>query len=549
MALPLVAVIAALAAGCGGPPDAYPGANLLLVTLDTTRADRIGAYGYAAADTPRLDALAEAGVLFEQAVSPVPLTLPSHATLMTARIPPRHGLRDNGAFEIADGTAFLARELEAAGYDTAAFVAAFVLHSRWGLAPGFAHYDDRFEYGRMDSLPGQVERRGDRVVDAALPWLRQEREAPFFAWVHLYDPHAPYEAPEPWSERFDEPYDAEIAFTDHQVGRLLDALEEMEIAEETLVVVVGDHGEALGDHGEPGHGLFVYDATQIVPLILRLPGGHRAGERVRQQAPMEDIAPTLLELLGTPVPEEFEGESLLPLLEGEGEDRPAYSETLFPRFHFGWQELYALRADGYKYIQAPREELYDLEADPGEGRNIVLQEPGLARRMREQLDELRGDDEITGPDPLGGDAAERLRALGYIGSAPADVGDGPLPDPKDKLPLLQDLTRGQSLVQARRPEPAVEILRDVIERDDRIVDAHVSLGNALFQLERYEEAAAAFRAAVELNPDYEAAISNLALSHLRLGDTERARADFEALLVLDPSNPSAHYHLGEMALS
>lgn len=528
----------------------YVGANVVLVTIDTLRYDRLGSYGYAAAATPRLDAFARQGVRFEQVVASTPLTLPSHTSLMASLDPATHGVRDNGAFDLPDDTTLLAEHFEQAGYDTGAFVGAYVLHSRWGLAPGFQTYNDTFDYGGESATPGQVERRGDKVLAVALPWLLRDRgDDPFFAWVHLYDPHAPYVAPEPYGSRFAaEPYDGEVAYTDSLIGELLDALEEAGVADDTIVLVTADHGEALGDHGEPGHGLFLYDSTILVPLMLRLPDRVGSGLEIPEQVRLTDVAPTLLELAGLPVPDNYAGESLVPFLFGAGSARPAYSETFFPRFHFGWQELYALRADGFKYIQAPRPELYDLGSDAAELNNLVEAQADLAADFRDELDRRLEDAVIAGPGRLGADASQRLRALGYIGGAPSDLPEGPLPDPKDKAELFRRLTRAQGLLLAGDAPAAELLLEELIAEDPGVVDGQFTLGNARFAQRDFAGAVEAFIATIELNPEYDLALSNLGLARRSLGDVDGARADFEALLALVPGSPSAHYNLGEIEL-
>lgn len=527
----------------------YPGANVLLVTLDTLRADRLGSYGHGAARTPVLDRLAGDGIRFAEVVAPVPLTLPSHTTLMASQRPPRHGVRDNAGFEVAGDATLLADLLSTQGYDTGAFVGAYVLHARWGLDRGFDVYDDDFDYGAPDSTPGQVERRGDRVVEAALPWLERERDRPFFAWVHLYDPHAPYAAPEPFASRVADPYDAEVAFTDSLVGRLLEALEESGASDDTLVVVTADHGEGLDDHDEPGHGLFVYDTTLLVPLLIRLPDRRQAGRVVDDQVRLLDVAPTLLALLGVEPHPSFEGLDLRATLEEGYEPPPAYSESFFPRLHFGWQELYAVRHGGFKYILAPRPELYDLAEDAAESVNLADRRQAKAQQLATLLEELRGDPAAVEPGRVDPEVEERLRALGYIGSAPATTAsDGPLPDPKDKLPLFRRLTSAQGALQAGNPAAAEAMLEEIVAQDADIVDAWFTLGNARFAQGDHAGAADAFHATLQLNPGYDLALANLGLARRRMGDLEAARADFEALLEISPDHANAHFHLGEMEL-
>lgn len=547
VALLAAVVVAWWALAHRGRPQSR-GANVLLVSVDTLRADRLGVYGYGPAETPRLDALAGEGIVFEQVVSPMPLTLPAHTSLMTALDTSEHGVRDNGAFEIAAGATTLAEELHTAGYDTGAFVGAFVLHSRWGLDRGFTRYDDSFEYERPGAIPGQVERRAADVVDAALRWLQEPRKDPFFAWVHLYDPHSPYSAPEPWGERFaDRPYDGEIAYTDQQIGRLLDVIETAGLGD-TITVVTADHGEGLGEHGEPGHGMFLYDTTLLVPLILQLPDGELGGHRVPEQVRLIDVAPTVLELVDVDVPTAFSGRSLVDFLVGRPDSRTAYAETFYPRWHFGWQQLHALRKDGFKYILAPRPELYDVDADPDESHNLAADEADFAASLRNEVEAVQAAAVVAGPGELGAEAAEGLRALGYIGSAPADLPEGPLPDPKDKIGLFRRTSDAQGLLVSGRFAEAETMLEEVVAEDPRIVSAHLTLGNARFRQGDFDGAAEAFEATLELAPDHELALLNLGLAHRRLGERKTARADFEVLLSLDPRNASAHFQLGEMAL-
>jgi arylsulfatase A-like enzyme/Tfp pilus assembly protein PilF len=550
----LLALTAALFSGSCAPAGpttpVYPDANVLLITIDTLRADRLGAYGYASAETPRLDALAHGGVRFDQAISPFPMTLPSHASLMTALDPYQHGVRDNADFDISPDIVMLAESFRDAGYDTGAFVAAYVLHSRWGLSRGFDLYEDSGVHGVDDpGGDGSLEKRGDEVVAAALPWLRRQREAPFFGWIHLYDPHAPYQAPDPWGSRFaDEPYDGEVAYTDTLIADILDAVDDAGLRDNTVVLVTADHGEDLLDHGEQGHGLFVYDTTQRIPLILRLPDDAAAGTVVQEQVRLVDIGPTLLDLVGVTPPVGVTGESLTGFLVGIGESRPAYAETMYPRWHLGWQELYALRKDGYKYILAPTPELYDLGTDPAETDNLADRLPDVAADMREQLEALEADVDDSSRSATDGEAARRLRALGYIGAAPSDLGDGPLPDPKDKVEVYAMLVEADSLMSEERYAEAETLLEQVVERDARLVDAHNQLGMARLYMEDYVGAEDAFLAALELRPDYEAVLASLGIAHRRLGDTELARADFEAVLALDPRNTNAMFNLGEMEM-
>jgi Tfp pilus assembly protein PilF len=335
---------------------------------------------------------------------------------------------------------------------------------------------------------------------------------------------------------------------DFLVGELLDTLLQDGESAKTIVVVTSDHGEALNDHGEPTHGLFLYDSTLLVPLILRLPDQSVAGLEVPEQVRLIDVAPTILELAGIEAPASFEGTSLSPHLSGKGSARAAYSETFVPRFHFGWQELQALRSNGYKFILAPRAELYLLSDDPGETENLLETRSARAEAMRAELEEIRGTAGAVRPGQLSGDAKRQLQALGYIAAAPADLPEGPLADPKDKIDLYRRFNDGLNLLNAGKAADAEEILEKVVVEDPRFVVAQLSLGNARFTRGDYAGAAVAFRAALELNPAYDLARSGLGMSQLGGGDRRDARETFEALLLKDSGHVNAHLQLGQMDL-
>src|SRR5258708_4039235 len=362
--------------------------NILLITLDTTRADHIGAYGDARARTSRLDRLAAAGVLFERAVSAAPITLPAHASLLTGRYPFAHGVRDNGNFSLTDRMATLATALHDSGYRTGAFVSAFVLDRRFGLARGFDRYDDTLE--RANTRDAEVERRGDRTAAAAAEWIASASGQPFFAWVHLYDPHDPYDPPEPFRSAFaDRPYDGEIAFDDEVIGRLLDRLDALDVRHSTIVAVVGDHGESLGEHEEATHSPFVDEATLRVPLIIAFRGRLPSGRRVAPLVRTVDVAPTLLALAGRPPLAGIDGETLALLIEGRSSgERPAYSESYFPWFSMHWAPLRSVQDGRWKYIDAPEPELYDLTNDARERTNLAAREPARAAALRRGLEAL-----------------------------------------------------------------------------------------------------------------------------------------------------------------
>ena len=396
--------------------------SIVLITLDTLRADRLGCYGFPGNSTPNLDALAKEGVLFEQATSTVPLTLPSHASILTGLLPPHHGVRDNGGVPLPDSRTTLAERFQKAGYATGGFVGSWVLERRFGVAQGFERYSDRFG-------ADELQKRGDAVMEDALAWIDEVRAQRFFAWVHLFDPHLPYDPPEPFRSRFGtDRYQGEVAFTDELVGRIVSRLRERGLLERTLVVVTADHGESLGEHGEANHGFFVYDATVAVPLIVRTPWGLR-GKR-RTQVSLVDVFPTVLDLAGLPAEPGIDGQSLVPALLDPGRDlgHVAYSESLYPRFHYGWHELRALRDGAWKLVDAPRVELYDLARDPGEKENLARAKARTAEEMRVALRrKVPADDPAAAAarPALDPETQQRLAALGYVGSAVAtDPEDG-----------------------------------------------------------------------------------------------------------------------------
>jgi len=414
--------------------------NVLVVTLDTTRADRLGAYGFADAGTPTLDRLARQGTLFEQAETVAPLTLPAHCSLFTGRYPFQHSVHENGV-PLPSTERTLAQILQARGYRTAAFTAAYVLDARWGLSRGFDRYD-----GVPPSVDEPGRRRNRRpandVVDAALAWLDTARGSPFFAWLHLYDAHAPYDT----SDRTRPPgYQAAIGFMDAQLDRVIGFLDAHHLRDRTVIVVAGDHGESLGDHGERTHGFFVYESVTRVPLIVVAPPAATQGRRIADAVRTVDVLPTLLDLLQIPPPVSLAGASLVSRMTGaaRGPLRDAYIETMFPRDRFGWSELRAIRSGRFKAIAAPRPELYDLEVDPSESVNIYDTRPAAAEPLFANLRALDPIPDAGASRPsLDRDAAERLSALGYVGrSGVVDAPTGtPLADPKDKLSLYLLIT-------------------------------------------------------------------------------------------------------------
>ncbi len=534
-----------LPAAASGPP------NVLLITLDTTRADHLGAYGYAAARTPVLDRLAQDGVLFERAVAAAPTTLPAHASLMTGRNPMAHGVRNNGV-PLDRAVPTLADAFRAAGYRTAAFVSAFVLDQRFGLVRGFDTYDDRLDPPTGHATDA-LERRGDRTVAATTAWLTTPAldaagaptsapaAAPFFLWVHLYDPHDPYEAPGPAGNgSASSLYDNEIAFADSAVGALLGALERQGLTANTIVAVIGDHGESLGEHGEATHGMFVYESAMRVPALLRWPVHLPAGTRVTSLVRAIDLAPTLLDLASRPPLTGATGVSLVPLVRGtaspETAPATAYGETYFPQLFMNWSPLRSWREGQWKFIEAPTLELYDLASDPAETVNLAAREPDRAARMRRALYVLLATESkaaAAGPDR---ETLQKLAALGYVGGGGTQGAEDPLsrPDPKAMIGVFNHLREANTALESGRVDDAVRVAASALATDPGNAFAMLILGKAERAHGRYREAAVQFRGYLEQVPLSADAHLWLAICHLQLDDLDAALAEAELALAIDP---------------
>ena len=525
----------------GDGPVRPPRPNVVLITLDTTRADRIGAYGYADAATPHLDRLARDGARFVQALSPVPLTLPAHASVMTGRNPYGHGVRNNGYFVLGQDVPTLAERFAAAGYDTAAFVSSFVLDRQFGLARGFARYDDALDPPRGPSNSLELERRGDRTVAAAAAWLAARPSAtPYFLWVHLYDAHEPYNPPATFRAQFERrPYDGEVAFMDTQVGELL-VRAGYGAGGSPLVVVAGDHGESLGDHGESTHGLFVYESALRVPLIMAWPGV-LAARVVEPAVTLADVAPTVAALSGLPPFADIHGEALTRVLDGAAPaSRTIYAETYFPQFFMGWAPLRSIRDGRWKFIDAPEPELYDVVADPGETTNRAAAEPAGARALRRRLEEtVRGQNQ-TSASAISSEALRKLAALGYV-SIPTvpPAATGPAADPKRMVGVFEQLTGANRALAEGRGAQAAAVARRVLASDPGNHFARLVLGRAELATGAHRAAIATLRTYLAAVPGSSDAHHWIALAHLRLGDRVRALAEEEAALALDPRHAAA----------
>lgn len=535
--------------------------NVILVTLDTTRADHLACYGYSGVKTPTLDALAGRGVLFEQCASSSPFTLPSHCTIMTGMYPTYHGVRINGNTALSEEQTTIAEMLAGRGYECGAFIGAFVLDGRWGLKQGFQHYDDAFDLKKYKHLDlGAVQRPGNEVMDAALAWLDGRKDKPFFAWVHFYDPHSPYHPPEPFFSEYSKSlvgqYDGEIAFMDSQIGRLESWLETNGLVKNTIVVLIGDHGEGLGSHGESTHGYFIYDYVVHVPFLVVTPLKGLSGVRVSSQVRTADVFPTILELAGAGAPAGINGKSVVPVMldPDAGDLGPAYSESMAPNLQYGWAPLRALRTTSFKFIDAPRPELYDLTRDMAEESDVQNRFPDQALAMKKELDRLVFETSQGAPTPqaanLDKDTVERLAALGYIGApvAPKKAGEkgtGALADPKDKLVVYESIQRAGELLLQDQHAQAAELLERALEEEPKIPQALVLLATCYTALGKMEDAKS--RLDEVLKDDPESVQALLALANILIGEGkgEDAIALCKRTLAMDNRNNHAYALIAE----
>ncbi len=523
--------------------------NLLIITLDTTRADRLGCYGYAQAQTPALDALAARGVLFENAFATVPLTLPSHATILTGLYPPEHGLHINGKGQLGVQIPTLAELLGKSGYDTGAFVASFVLHSKFGLNRGFQTYNDEMAGGERHGSETHLMRAGNVVVDAALGWLTKRSAKPFFCWVHLYDPHAPYDAhAEEFGERFrDAPYDGDIAFTDRQVGRLLEFLKARGLDERTVVVVVGDHGESFGEHQEHEHGLMVYNQTIQVPLIVASPDC-RAGHRVSSSVSLVDVFPTVLDCLQAKSTQKVSGHSLLGALRGDAiESQLCYAECDSPFIAYGWSPLQCLTTESWKYIKTTREELYDLRVDPQELKNVSQEQPAKVAEMQQFLAKMTGRmSHVSELETQLSEADRRkLQSLGYLSGGNGDkvpAGET-LPDVKDMIAHYNAEIDARKFLDDGKFDEAETRLRDVIKAAPDYITARTTLGRVLQKQKRVDEAVTVYEEVLKLKPDNAEAHFDLANVLANRGKLDAAIKHYLAVLETDQLRSMTHINL------
>jgi choline-sulfatase len=550
----------ALAATVKAPPAkplAHP--SVILITIDTLRADHVGCYGAQNIKTPTLDALARDGVVFERAISQVPLTWPSHAVILTGTYPFQNGVQDFTGQPLAPQFRSVAQAFKQAGYATGAVVSAFVLDRSWGLGRGFDFYDDAFSAETFEKKDiGLVDRRAEDSVAHAIAWLKKTQRRPFFLWLHLYDPHSPYDPPEPYrSEYRGRLYDGEIAYADHELGKLVAWLKENRVYDSSLVVALSDHGESLGEHGEDEHGFFIYNATVHVPLIVKAPAG--GGIRLhssRRSEPVETtaVAATLLQLSGVKDPIEKQLQSPSVFAATADWRDSAYSETFYPFSSFGWSPLHALETGRFHYIESPKPELYDLASDPGETHSVLTEQPSIVAVLKEKTQQLLAHNPFASHGPAAGDltpdAQEKLRALGYFGFraavSPEALKQG-LADPKDKLWEFNAILKAQDAFQRGDDDRAEALLTPVQQQDSKMYVIPFLLGESALRRQNWERAADQLQRCLDLNPNFDNAMTGLARALAKLGQSDRAREWLQKAQQSNPQNYRAWYQMGLLA--
>jgi arylsulfatase A-like enzyme/Tfp pilus assembly protein PilF len=537
--------VSCLLACCGVAAEVKIAPNVVVITIDTLRADHLGCYGNGKIRTPNIDALALDGARFERAYTPVPVTLPAHTVIFTGTYPMLSGMHDFSGNKLNANQVTLASILKHQGYVTGAVIGAAVLDSRFGL--------NHFEFNRLqESNLDEMERPGNIVADQALDWLGKNYEHKFFLWMHLYDPHYPYRPPAPYDEQYkDRPYDGEIAFADAQVGRLVAFLKGKGLYRNTVIVVAGDHGESLGEHGEKTHGFFIYNATLHVPLIIHLPTGGSA-RVLPDLVSLADITPTLLRAVKLQILPQMQGRNLLPLISAKNsESHNLYAETFLPRLHFNWSELRSVETEKYQFIEAPKPELYDLAKDPAETQNLYAEKKAVAEELRASLRKLisqySAGQELAEKTALDPALMERLKSLGYAGFAGGSGSTSPehaRSDPKDRIQVYELISDAIAASQHGEYASSTEKLTLALEPEPESVPVHYLLGLNYYRLREFPKAVGEFQRVLQLSPDYSLAVFQLGLAYAHMGDFDRAIDTLRHAMELDGTNFDAAYNLG-----
>ena len=519
--------------------------NVLLITVDTLRADRLRCYGSKTVKTPGMDALAAQGVLFEETVTPVPLTLPAHASILTGFYPVEHGARDNGYYKLPKGFQTLPKVLNEAGYYTAAFVSSSVLNAHYGLDQGFDLYVDLSSPSKRTSIFYNLEISANEVTEDAISLLNNDLKKPFFLWVHYFDPHAPYQPPEPYLSNYNNPYDGEVAFVDNQIGILINELKKRGLKKNTLVILTSDHGEGLGEHNERRHGLFLYHTTLKVPLIMSGPG-LPDGKRIKSLASLLDITPTLLSYLGIDSELEYSGIDLMPVIKKEIPDssRAVYIETVAPADMMGWSPLKGLCTHKYKFISAPAKELYDLQSDPGEQNNIIDSEKKISMELSDGVTKFEArfkqffpsSEAMFFPDDV---QRQDLAALGYFGDRV--TGRKQADNPSDMTKILDYYYDGTALLKGGDTSGALEIFGKAIKLDpDNPLILHM-IASGLTQIGDFENAERKFKTLLAFDADRCTAWRDLAILYVKMKKLDEAQKCANKAISFEPNIRETHY--------
>ena len=521
--------------------------NIILITLDTTRSDHLGLYGYQKNTTPNIDRLGKECAVFEQAITPVPLTLPAHVSILTGTYPAYHNVRDNSIYQLSSDAITLAEVLKKNGYQTAGFVAAYVLHRKFGLNQGFDIYNDDFSAGRRSSLV-YAEKDAKAVTDAVINWLSAGFKQPLFLWVHYYDPHDPYTPPPEYSKRTGSAYDGEIAYMDEQFGRLMSNLKGRKLLDNSLVIIVGDHGEGLKQHQEEYHGIFLYDTTLKVPLILCNASPDFVSKKITSQVSLLDLFPTIVNFLEIEGYKSNQGTNLLPLIKGiASPEVPIYLETMLPFFTYGLSPMEGVRTSSHKFVKAPKSELFDLTKDKGENTNLFKMDTERAKKMLNKMNKIKS--EILPPlkptmMAVDKESMEMLASLGYLSLPTQNVPKTNLLDPKDHIGIFEKFTDAQDAMGAGKYPEALEVLKRIKKK---IPDSHLvnfMMGQCNAELEKYQEALKLFEA--EKSYYREIAFMSTGNVYFKMRDFEKAIAAYQEALKINPDMFEAYVASGEI---
>ncbi len=535
-----------LTATCGRSRLVFPAAPVILISVDTLRPDHLPAYGYRGVETPNLDALRKDSILFANAYSHVPLTLPSHVSLFTGLLPPENGVRDNIGYSLGEGRETLASFLKKSGYTTGGAVSSIILSHTTGINRGFDFYEDDVEPTSMNQSLGRVQRDGGQTEIRLRGWIERTRGEKLFAFLHLFEPHTPYEPPEPYKSRYPLAYDGEVARADEIVGELLAFLKSRGLYEKAVILFLSDHGEGLNDHGEEEHGVLLYREAIHVPLFLKLPRSRRAGETVKAPVALIDVFPTVAAALGLSPPVGLAGTPLTAYLGARTPaERRIYSETLYPRLHLGWSDLASLVEERYHYIEAPRPELYDIVSDPREKKDLSSGLPPAFRSLRVELSRLPRP--LQAPGSSDPEQVKKLAALGYISAASSDLATANLPDPKDRVGAVEQLKTGFGHFQAGRFAEAAPIFRRLLAENPRMTDVWEMLAQVDLKLGNDGEALRALKEFARLSPGNPQVLLALADFYLETGQYEQARK--HVLLARDSGAANVHENLARIAVA